>query len=187
MAIRPISIFGSPVLHQPAREVSAVTSEITRLIDDLFDTVRAAPGVGLAAPQIGVPLRVFVYAYQNDDGSPWRGALINPTLYITPPPGGEPDEETESEGCLSFPGERFPLHRGEHVLAEGLGADGEPVAIRASGWKARIIQHEYDHLNGMLYLDRLDSQYDRTVSRIVRKKRWGAPGTSWDPTRQHLD
>lgn len=187
MAIRPISILGSPELHHPARDVPAVNADIRRLIDDLFDTVKAAPGVGLAAPQIGVGLRVFVYSYQNEDGSPWKGALINPTVYITPPPAGDPDEESESEGCLSFPGERFPLRRGEHVVAEGLDAGGSPVTVRASGWKARIIQHEYDHLNGTLYVDRLDSRFDRVVSRIIRKRRWGEPAQSWDPARQHLD
>src|SRR6185437_15263535 len=105
-----------------------------------------APGVGLAGPQVGVPLRLFVYGWTDDDDVLHRGVAINPVLWLSPAAVGEPDEDTESEGCLSFPGERFPLRRAESVILEAVDLEGEPFTVRADGWLARIFQHEYDHL-----------------------------------------
>ncbi|WP_437585004.1 peptide deformylase [Paramicrobacterium sp. CJ85] len=187
MAILPIQIHGAPVLHEPAAPVVDFDDSLRALVDDMFETMDAAPGVGLAAPQVGVGKRLFVYSYTNDDGSAWRGVVINPVLYMTPPPAGVPDEDEESEGCLSFPGERFPLRRSEHVVVTGVDLDENPVEIRASGWRARILQHEFDHLDGTLYIDRLDSAYDRILLRIVRKRGWGAPGVSWNPADERLE
>ncbi|MFT4306274.1 MAG: peptide deformylase [Microbacterium sp.] len=187
MAVLPIRIMGDPVLHAPAAEVGEITDEIRRLVADMFETMDAAPGVGLAAPQVGVPLRIYTYAYQDDDGAPWRGVLINPVLWMTPPAPGDPDPDEESEGCLSFPGERFPLRRAERVLVTAVGLDGEPVRIEVDGWRARIMQHEFDHLDGILYLDRLGDDDGRTVQKIARKRGWGRPGQSWLPGVDDLE
>ncbi|WP_396656365.1 peptide deformylase [Microbacterium sp.] len=181
MAVRPIRIMGDPVLHAPASPVEEVTDEIRTLVADMFETMDAAPGVGLAAPQVGVPLRVFTYSYTDDDGAPWRGVVINPVLWIAPLEPGAPDEDSESEGCLSFPGERFPLRRSERALVTGTDLDGAAVRIEVDGWRARILQHEFDHLDGVLYIDRLSDADWKTVQKIARKRGWGRPGQSWMP------
>lgn len=187
MAVLPIRILGDPVLHSPAAAVEQVTDDIRRLIADMFDTMDAAPGVGLAAPQVGVALRIYVYTYQDDDGAPWRGAILNPVLWMTPPIPGQPDPDEESEGCLSFPGERFPLRRGEAVVVTGMDLDGQPVRIEVDGWRARIMQHEFDHLDGILYIDRLSEGDWKTTQKIARKRGWGRPGVSWMPGVDDLD
>src|SRR4051812_45029146 len=116
MAVRPITITGEPVLHAPAMPVTDFDDALRRLVDDLFDTMDEAPGVGLAAPQVGVPLRVFVYSWADDDGGEWRGVAINPELWQSPLSIDPLDAETESEGCLSIPGERYPLRRAGSVI-----------------------------------------------------------------------
>ena len=120
VAVLPIRIMGDPVLHAPASPVEDITDEIRALVADMFETMDAAPGVGLAAPQVGVPLRIYTYSYSDDDGSPWRGVIINPELWMRPMEPGDPDPDDESEGCLSFPGERFPLRRSEAALVTGI-------------------------------------------------------------------
>lgn len=187
MAVLPIRIQGDPVLHEPATPVTDFDDSLRALVGDMFETMDRAPGVGLAAPQVGVAKRLFVYSYQDDDGAPWRGVIINPELLITPPPAGVPDEDEESEGCLSFPGERFPLRRAERAIATGVDIDGKPIELRVNGWRARILQHEFDHLDGTLYIDRVDSAYDRVLLRIIRKRGWGVPGKSWLPGEENLD
>src|SRR5436190_601956 len=111
MAVLPILITGDPVLHTPAKPVTAFDKKLKTLVDDMFDTMREAPGVGLAAPQVGVGLRLFVYNWTDDADAVHRGVAINPELWLAPTPIGKPDEDEESEGCLSIPGERFPLRR----------------------------------------------------------------------------
>lgn len=181
MAILPIRIWGDPVLHAPAAPITEVTDEIRTLVADMFDTVDEAPGVGLAAPQVGVGLRLFVYTYEDDEGAPWRGEILNPELLLTPGPVGEPDEDADAEGCLSFPGERYPLHRAARAILTGTNLDGEPQRIEVTGWRARILQHEFDHLDGILYIDRLDSAYERSWRKTVKKAGWGVPGLAWTP------
>lgn len=188
MAILPICITGEPVLHRPAAPVTEFDDTLRTLVADMYETMDAAPGVGLAAPQVGVGLRLFVYSYDDEDGSgPWRGVAINPTLLITPAPAGDPDEDSESEGCLSFPGEAFPLRRGERAVLDAVDLDGTPVHLDVSGWKARILQHEFDHLDGTLYVDRLSSGDRKTVEKLTRKYRWGVPGLSWDPATDDIE
>ncbi|GAB2515800.1 peptide deformylase [Paramicrobacterium agarici] len=188
MTVLPIRIHGDPVLHEPAAPVIEFDDALRHLVADMFETMDAAPGVGLAAPQVGVGLRVFVYSYGNDASEkPWRGVVVNPTLYMTPPAAGVPDEHDEAEGCLSFPGERFPLRRSERVVVTGFDAHGQPLRIEAEGWRARILQHEYDHLDGTIYIDRLDSAFDRVLLRIVRKRGWGVAGNSWNPMDERLE
>jgi peptide deformylase len=178
---------GEPVLHSIAAPVDEVTAEVRTLVADMFETMDAAPGVGLAAPQVGVGLRIFTYNYEDDEGAPWRGVIINPELWQRPLEPGSPDPDDESEGCLSFPGERFALRRSDEVLVTGTDLEGAPVEIRVSGWRARIMQHEFDHLDGILYIDRLDDSDWKTTQKIARKRGWGKPGSSWLPGVDDLD
>ena len=187
MAVLPIRITGDPVLHTAASAVVNFDDSLATLIGDMFDTMAAAPGVGLAAPQVGVPLRVFVFNWTDDDGTLWRGAAINPELWITTTPTGEADEENESEGCLSLPGERFPLRRAERAILKATDLDGSTYEIEASGWLARIFQHEFDHLDGILYADRLDYVSAKAVGKVLKKRGWGVPDQSWTPGIDHLE
>ena len=178
---------GDPVLHSPASPVEEITDEIRTLVDDMYETMDAAPGVGLAAPQVGVPLRIYTYTYVDDDEQPWRGEILNPELWMAPLEPGSPDPDEESEGCLSFPGERFPLRRSERVIVTGIDLEGRPVEIRVDGWRARIMQHEFDHLDGVLYVDRISDGDWKTVQKISRKRGWGRPGQSWTPGIDDLE
>ena len=187
MAVRPIRITGDPVLHTPALPVGEITDEVRELVADMEETMAAAPGVGLAAPQVGVPLRLFVYSWTDDDGVLHRGTAIDPELLISPLPLGDLDDEEESEGCLSIPGERFPLRRAEVALLRARNLDGEPVEVHATGWLARIFQHEYDHLDGVLYADRLQHPHGKAVAKAIKKNSWGVPGQSWMPGVDNLD
>lgn len=187
MAVLPICITGEPVLHRPASPVAAIDEALERLVGDMFATMEAAPGVGLAAPQIGVDARVFVYDWTDEDGVRHRGVAINPDLLVSPPPLGEPDEDDDSEGCLSVPGERFPLQRSERALLRATGIDGQRHEIEATGWLARIFQHEYDHLEGVLYVDRLAHPHGKAAIKAVKRNSWGSPGISWLPGRDDLD
>ncbi|KQO65013.1 peptide deformylase [Curtobacterium sp. Leaf261] len=188
MAVLPIRITGEPVLHTPAEEVTEFDDALRTLVADMLETTDAAPGVGLAGPQVGVGKRLFVYSWTGDDDVLWRGAAINPVLWITPavPESvDELDEDDESEGCLSLPGERFPLRRAEGALLRAFDEHGEPFEIEAHGWLARIFQHEYDHLDGLLYADRLSHPFGKQAVKAVKKQSWGVPGKSWLPGHDH--
>jgi peptide deformylase len=187
MTIRPIVITGEPVLHQRAAEVTQFNDELKTLVADMFETMDKAPGVGLAAPQIGVGLRIFTYDYADEDGSPRRGVVINPKLEIGPVSKEPADEDTEVEGCLSAPGERFPLKRADWANVDGFDVEGNPIRIEATGWFARIMQHEFDHLEGMLYLDKLAKEWHKERKLMYAEHEWGLPGKSWLPGRDHLE
>ncbi len=187
MAVLPIRITGDLVLHSPARPVITFDDALRDLVDDMIETMTAAPGVGLAAPQVGVSSRVFVFDWTDDDGLRTSGTAINPRLWVTPVPTGEPDDEAESEGCLSIPGERFPLRRAGEAILHAVDADGEPFELTASGWLARILQHEFDHLDGVLYADRLNHKHGRLARKAVKKNGWGVPDLSWTPGQDHLE
>jgi peptide deformylase len=187
MAVRPIRITGDPVLHAPAAPVAEIDDTIRELVRDMEETMAAAPGVGLAAPQVGVPLRLFVYGYDHDPAGPQRGVAINPTLWITPTPIGEPDDDADSEGCLSVPGERFPLRRSPRARLEAVDLDGKPFTLDAHGWFARILQHETDHLDGVLYVDRLDFLHQRRAKKAISGNKWGRPGNEWTPGVDDLE
>ena len=187
MTIRPICITGEPVLHQRAKEVVEFDENLRNLVADMFETMDAAPGVGLAAPQVGVGLRLFTYDYATDEGLPRRGVVINPELEIGAISNESPNEETEAEGCLSVPGERFPLKRAEKVIVTGVDLDQKPVLIEAEGWYARIFQHEFDHLNGTLYVDRLVEPWSQLAKAAIQAESWGVPGLSWLPGRDNLE
>lgn len=181
MAVRAICISGEPVLHTPAEPVAEITDEIRELVADMFETMDAAPGVGLAAPQIGVGLRIFTFGWTDENGTKWRDVAINPELLITPPSPFDADPDDDSEGCLSFPGERFGLQRADRAVLTATNLDGKRYEIDASGWLARIFQHEYDHLDGILYIDRLGETDRKLVHRISKKAGWGVPDRSWMP------
>ncbi|MEY4993028.1 MAG: hypothetical protein RIS82_150 [Actinomycetota bacterium] len=187
MTIRPICITGEPVLHSRAAEVTAFDDELRQLVADMYETMDKAPGVGLAAPQVGVGLRVFTYDYADDEGNERRGVIINPVLEIGPISDEPADEDTEIEGCLSVPGERFPLKRAETAKITGVDLDQNPVEIEAEGWFARIFQHEYDHLDGKLYVDRLAEPWKEISTDIIADNGWGKPGLSWLPGRDNLE
>jgi peptide deformylase len=181
MAVLPIRISGDPALHSPAAPVAKFDRSLRTLVANLFDTMEAAPGVGLAAPQVGVPLRLFVYNWTDDAGTLWRGTAINPELWVSPVPVGDADEASESEGCLSLPGERFPLRRATRAILRATDLERAAFEVQTDGWLARIFQHEFDHLDGILYADRLEPDHAKALSRIIRKQGWGVPGHSWTP------
>jgi len=165
VAVIPIRTLGDPVLREQARDVEAFDAALPRLVEDMFETMYDAPGVGLAAPQVGLSIRLFVY----DDGEGLRGVVANPAL-------SDPDGEiTFDEGCLSVPGLYYPTSRAERVRLRGQGVDGEPLAVEAEGLLARIFQHETDHLNGMLYLDRLSEDDRRSAMAEMRARELGGP------------
>lgn len=187
MAVLPIRITGEPVLHSPAAPVGTVTAEVRALVADMIETMKAAPGVGLAAPQVGVDARIFVYDWVDDSGERHHGTAIDPELLVSPPPLGEAEEDEDSEGCLSVPGERFPLLRSEHALLRATDLEGRRFELEADGWLARILQHEYDHLQGILYVDRLAHPHGKAALKAIKKQSWGTPGQSWLPGRDHLE
>jgi peptide deformylase len=163
VAVLHIRTFGDPVLREPAREVDRVTKVHRRLIKDMFDTMREAPGVGLAAPQVGVMERIFVWEVDER-----HGAVINPRLVSR-------SEETieEEEGCLSLPGIAYPVERAASVRLEGLDERGRPVAFDAVDLLARVCQHEIDHLDGVLFIDRLAEDARRDAMRTLREQALG--------------
>jgi peptide deformylase len=187
MAVLPIRITGDPVLHSPAELVTEFDDTLRTLVADMYETMELAPGVGLAAPQVGVGLRVFVYSWIDDDDVLWRGEAINPELWISPPPIGVADEDDDSEGCLSIPGERYPLRRAELAVLRAVDLQGKPFEIKAEGWLARIFQHEYDHLDGILYSDRLEHKHAKAAAKAIRREGWGVDGLEWLPGVDNLD
>ncbi len=161
MAVQPIRLFGDPVLRTRAREVVDFDQELRTLVKDLTDTMLEAPGAGLAAPQIGVGLRVFTWYVDGE-----TGYLINPDLTLS--------EETQDgpEGCLSIPGLTYDCRRALSVVARGFDVHGEPVTVEGSLKLARAIQHETDHLDGVLFVDRLDAEARRLAMREIRDSDW---------------
>ena len=165
MAIQPIRLFGDPVLRTPATPVTDFDKELRRLVEDLTDTMLGAPGAGLAAPQIGVGLRVFTWNVDDE-----LGHLVNPTLDLS--------EELQDgpEGCLSLPGLTFDCKRALSVVAKGFNMYGDPVTIEGSELLSRAIQHETDHLDGVIFVDRLDREARKAAMRAIREAEWfGAP------------
>jgi peptide deformylase len=165
VSVRPIRLLGDPVLRTTALPVTTFDKELRRLVKDLTDTMRDAPGSGLAAPQIGVSLRVFTYDVGEESGH-----LINPVL------GPFSDELMDGEeGCLSLPGLSFELKRPERVIAAGQNEYGEPVIIEGSGYLSRAIQHETDHLDGVIFIDRLDPMAAKRAKAALREADWFGP------------
>ena len=165
MAILPRRTLGDPVLRAPAADVEAFDSTLRRLEEDMFETMYDAPGVGLAAPQVGLSLRFFVF----DDGSGAKGAVANPRL--TDLEG----EQIEDEGCLSIPGLYYETPRANRVKLQGQDHDGRPIDLDAESLLARIFQHETDHLAGLLFIDRLAEPDRRRALGMLRESELGDP------------
>jgi peptide deformylase len=172
--IQPIRLFGDPVLRKPALEVVDFDKELRRLVADLTDTMLDAPGAGLAAPQIGIGLRVFTWHVDDEVGH-----LVNPVLDLSE------EEQDGPEGCLSIPGLSIDCRRALSVVAKGFDQHGEPVVIEGSELLARAIQHETDHLDGVLFLDRLDPANRKLAMKEIRESEWfglaGAPTIKVSP------
>lgn len=186
MSIRSIVISGNPVLHRPAARVTEFDDALRTLVADMHETMDASHGVGLAAPQIGVGLRIFTYLFENEDGVAPRGTLVNPVLTTGKISEVAPDPDEEAEGCLSVPGQAWPLKRAEWVHIAGQDENGDPVAFEANGWFARVMQHEYDHLDGKLYVDRLNRKWSKKARKAIAAEQWGTdstwlPGVDEDP------
>jgi peptide deformylase len=162
MAVLPVRLFGDPVLTTPADEVTTFDRELRALVKDLGDTLRDEQGAGLAAPQLGVSLRVFVFHVDDEDGH-----LVNPVLRF-------PDEEEQDgpEGCLSMPGLYFDTKRRMNVVAKGFSMHGDPVQIVGSAMMARCLQHETDHLDGVLFIDRMDTDRRKAAMKAIRRAPW---------------
>jgi peptide deformylase len=159
--IKPIRLFGDPVLTTPASPVVDFDKELRVLVQDLTETMLNAPGAGLAAPQIGVGLRVFVWDVDEE-----LGHLINPELALSE------DVQNGDEGCLSFPGLIYPTERALSVVARGFNMWGDPVIIEGTQLLARAIQHETDHLDGILFIDRLDLDNRKEAMKAIREAEW---------------
>jgi peptide deformylase len=159
--LRSIRLFGDPVLRTPAEPVTDFDLELRNLVRDLTETMLEAPGIGLAAPQIGVSVRVFTYHIGDEPGH-----LINPVLAL------DGDSEEDDEGCLSLPGLQFPTPRAPRVVATGFNMHGDPVAIEGTELLARCVQHETDHLDGILFIDRLDKKQRKLAMKAIREAEW---------------
>jgi peptide deformylase len=160
---RPITVVGNPVLHRECRDVTEFGPELAALVDDMFASQRAAEGVGLAANQIGVDLKVFVYDCPDDDGVRHVGVVCNPVLEELPADRRRLDDS--NEGCLSVPGAYMELARPDLAIVRGLDALGNPIRVQGTGYFARCLQHETDHLYGRLYIDRLSKRDRKDVLR----------------------
>ncbi|MFJ9323891.1 peptide deformylase [Streptomyces globisporus] len=169
--VREMSLLGDPLLHRPCEDVTDFGPSLAKLVEDMFATMYAAQGVGLAANQIGVPLKVFVYDCPDDDDVRHLGHVVNPELV-------EADGLTVRgpEGCLSLPGLEAGTERFDHAVVEGLTMTGAPVRIAGTGWFARCLQHECDHLEGTVYPDRLTGLRRSRVLRAARKAPWARQG-----------
>jgi peptide deformylase len=161
MAIQPIRLFGDPVLSTRAAEVTIFDKELRKLVKDLTDTMLEAPGAGLAAPQIGVSLRVFTWNIDDD-----LGHLINPTLDLSE------EMQDGDEGCLSFPGLIYETPRAMRAVAKGFNMHGEPMLVEGSELMARALQHETDHLDGILFIDRLPKNLRKDALAEIRDSDW---------------
>ena len=161
MSIKDIRIFGDPVLRTSAIEVVDFDKELRQLVTDLTDTMVDAPGAGLSAPQIGVGLRVFTYHIDDE-----LGHLINPSLELSS------EMQEGEEGCLSFPGIFYDTPRALRVVAKGFNQYGEPVTVEGSELMARCVQHETDHLDGILFIDRMDRIQRKLAMKAIRAAEW---------------
>lgn len=162
MTVHPVRLFGDPVLRTPADPVTSFDDRLARTVADLMETVAHEEGAGLAAPQIGLSTRVFVYSCGGREGH-----LVNPEWE----PIGEETTHV-NEGCLSIPGISLPTERSARVLARGFDVHGEPVSFEAEGILARAVQHETDHLDGVLFLQRLTPERRREAMAEIRSSGW---------------
>ncbi|MBL1286057.1 peptide deformylase [Streptomyces sp. For3] len=169
-SVRRVTVVGEEVLRRPCREVTAFDSaELSTLIDDMFLTMYVADGAGLAANQVGVGLRLFVYDCPDDDGVRHVGHIINPVLDL-PDPGSRRLVD-DAEGCLSVPGAMMAVPRTDRAVVRGFDKDGRPLVVEGQGYFARCLQHETDHLAGHTYLDRLSGRDRKEALRQMEARR----------------
>jgi peptide deformylase len=166
---RPITVVGDPVLAAVCRPVTTFDDELAVLIDDMFASMAVAQGVGLAAPQVGVDLAVFVYDCPDADGVQHVGHVVNPTIEVSGP------TEVGEEGCLSVPGPYHDVERSAAATVRGVDRSGAAVEVTGTGFFARCLQHESDHLRGVLYIDHLPRNRRRRVLREMEPYEWNAP------------
>jgi len=169
--VQPIRLFGDPVLTTPAELVTNFDKELRILVSDLVETMHDAPGAGLAAPQIGVGLQVFVWDIEEGDGH-----LINPTLDLSQ------ELQDGEEGCLSFPGLVYDTPRSFRAVAKGFNMHGEPVTIEGTELLARVLQHETDHLRGIVFIDRLLVEQRKIAMSDIRNSDWFGEATNLGST-----
>lgn len=162
MSVQPVRLFGDPILRSKAALVTDFDRELHKLVADLEDTMHEQGGAGIAAPQLGVGLRVFAY-----DVGDFSGHMVNPSFEVV---GDE--EQFGSEGCLSIPELRADCLRAMSVVARGFDMHGEPIVVEGSDLLARCIQHEIDHLDGVLFVDRLDAAARKEAMRFIRESDW---------------
>jgi peptide deformylase len=174
MSLLPIRVFGDPVLRERARPVERFDGALRRLAADMIETMKEAPGVGLAAPQVGRALRLIVFDLGEEEGAK---ALANPVLR------DEWGEQVGEEGCLSVPGLYYPVRRYLRVQAEGYDLDGHEVSMEASELLSRILQHEVDHLNGVLFIDRLEAEHRSEAMAALRDQALGLQPAVVHPDR----
>ncbi|MDX1393966.1 MAG: peptide deformylase [Gemmatimonadota bacterium] len=160
--VREIRLYGDPVLREKATPVGAFDDDLERLIEDLVETMYDADGIGLAAPQVGVPLRVFVYDIRDPEIE--AGVLVNPEIVESAGSG------RDEEGCLSLPGLTEIVERSESIVVRGLDRDGHEIEIEAEGLLSRCIQHERDHLDGVLFIDRVSPLKRKLLLRKWQKR-----------------
>lgn len=164
---RPITVVGNPVLHKECKDVTAFDDDLAKLIDDMFATQRVAQGVGVAANQVGVDLKVFVYDCMDDEGVRHVGVVCNPVVQELPAEKRSLDDS--GEGCLSVPTAYAPLARPDYAEVTGQDEKGNPIKVRGTGYFARCLQHETDHLYGYLYIDRLSKRERKDALRQMEE------------------
>ncbi|MEU6349841.1 peptide deformylase [Streptomyces sp. NPDC047072] len=167
--VRRVTEVGEEVLHKPCRDVTEFGPDLAALIDDMFLTMYIAEGAGLAANQVGVDLRLFVYDCPDDDGGRHVGHIVNPVVEALDPAGRRLLDD--SEGCLSVPGAIMDVPRPDRAVVRGFDRDGEPLVIEGTGYFARCLEHETDHVNGRVYLDRLSARDRKDALRQVAARR----------------
>jgi peptide deformylase len=170
VTVQPVRYFGDPVLRERATEVTTFDKELRTLVADLHETMAEQGGAGLAAPQIGVGLRVFVFRATGLEGELVEGHMVNPEWTVL-----DDTEQVGPEGCLSIPGFRWDCRRYDHVVARGWDSRGEPQQIEGTAMLARAIQHETDHLDGVLFLDKLDPATRKEAMAAIRQADWFDP------------
>jgi len=168
MAVLPIRLLGDPILATRAQDVTRFDSALAQLVADMTETMLAAPGIGLAAPQVGVGLQVLVYSVSEEEA----GHLCNPRLELSE------ESEPAEEGCLSMPGLMVTVTRAQSVVASGHDLTGRPVTIPAAGLLARCLQHEADHLAGILTIDRTSREERKRAMREIRDSAWFTTGVA---------
>jgi peptide deformylase len=173
MSLLSIRTFGDPVLRERARPVEEFDDALRQLAQAMIVAMHEAPGIGLAAPQVGRPIRLIVFDVGNDGDR----AVVNPVLR------DEWGEQVAEEGCLSLPGLYYPVRRFERVAAEGFDLEGHPLTIEAEELLARVLQHEVDHLNGVLFIDRLEAEHRSTAMAALRDQALGLQPAVVDPNR----